>query len=152
MRHNYGKAPYFQRYRPFFEDVYLERKWRSLCELNRYLIQQIGREFLGISTVFADDRQYHTSDAKQELIIDLATKAGATCYISGPSAKNYIEEARFAQIGMELIWKDYSGYPEYPQFHPPFEHGVTILDLLFHTGPEAPYYIWGWRDNNTDFR
>ena len=33
---------------------------------------------------------------------------------------------------------DYDGYPEYPQLHPPFEHAVTILDLLFHTGTEAP--------------
>jgi len=27
------------------------------------------------------------------------------------------------------------GYPEYPQLHGDFEHAVTILDLLFNTGP-----------------
>jgi hypothetical protein len=152
LRHNYGKAPYFQLYRPFLEDVYLHRRWVNLYELNQYLIEEIAHQFLGISTVFADDRQYHATDAKQELIIDLAIKAGATHYISGPSAKNYIDEARFAQTGIELTWKDYSGYPEYPQSHPPFEHGVTILDLLFHTGPMASYYIWGWRDNDGQMR
>lgn len=75
----------------------------------------------------------------------MLTKAQATLYVSGLSAKNYIDETRFAQLGIELVWKEYGGYPEYPQFHPPFEHNVTILDLLFHTGPDAPYYIWGWR-------
>ena len=50
------------------------------------------------------------------------------------------------KVGYPVKWKDYSNYPEYPQAHPPFDHGVTILDLLFNVGPEAPRYIWGWRD------
>jgi hypothetical protein len=35
----------------------------------------------------------------------------------------------------------YSGYPEYPQLHGAFEHAVTVLDLLFNTGPEARHYL-----------
>jgi hypothetical protein len=23
---------------------------------------------------------------------------------------------------------------------------VSILDLLFNVGPDAPWYIWGWRE------
>jgi hypothetical protein len=145
LRHNYSKAPHFERYRPFLEDIYLGRKWKYLFELNRYLIEQISRQFLGIPTTFADSRQYQAADAKQERIIDLLVKAGATLYVSGPSAKDYIDETKFAKTDIELVWKDYGSYPEYPQFHQPFEHGVTILDLLFHTGPEAPRYIWGSR-------
>jgi hypothetical protein len=49
-------------------------------------------------------------------------------------------------MGVELVWKDYSGYPEYRQKHPPFEHGVSILDLVFNEGPNSSWYIWGWRD------
>lgn len=146
LRHNYGKASHFERYRPFLEDVYLGQQWKYLSELNQHLIEKISRQFLGISAEFVDSRQYHAVGAKQGRIIDLLIKSGATSYVSGPSAKDYIDEAEFAQIGIELVWKDYSGYPEYPQLHPPFEHGATILDLLFHTGPEASRYIWGWRE------
>jgi hypothetical protein len=146
LRHNYGKAPYFEHYRPFFEDVYLGRQWEFLSELNQYLIEQISRQFLGICAAFVDSSKYDADGAKQDRIIDLLTKAGATLYVSGPSAKNYIDQTRFAQKGIELVWKDYEGYPEYPQFHQPFEHGVTILDLLFHAGADAPRYIWGWRE------
>jgi hypothetical protein len=32
---------------------------------------------------------------------------------------------------------DYSGYPEYPQLHGPFDHAVTVLDLLFMAGHQA---------------
>ena len=146
LRHVYGKAPYFERYKTFLQDVYLGLHWTHLSELNQYLIEKISCEFLGIATRFADSRQYHAVDAKQERIVDLLTKAGAALYVSGPSAKKYIDVAKFAETGIELVWKDYSGYPEYPQFYPPFQHGVSILDLLFHAGPETPRYIWGWRE------
>jgi hypothetical protein len=33
-------------------------------------------------------------------------------------------------------------YPEYLQLYPPFDPFVTILDLLFMLGPEAPRYIF----------
>ncbi len=35
----------------------------------------------------------------------------------------------------------YDGYPEYPQLYPPFEHRVSVLDLLFNVGEAAPRYI-----------
>ena len=79
-------------------------------------------------------------------MIDLLKQVGARTYISGPAGKTYLEPERFAAEGLSLQWKDYSGYPEYPQLHPPFEHAVSILDLLFSVGPAAPYHIWGWRN------
>lgn len=143
----YSKAPFFPTYAPFLEDFYLNRFWNSLSELNQYLILHISRDFLESGTEFVDSRDFLAEGSKQDRLLEILSKAKATRYISGPAAKNYIEEERFASAGIELVWKDYSNYPEYPQFHPPFEHGVTILDLLFHTGPEAPYYIWGWRES-----
>ena len=59
--------------------------------------------------------------------------------------KAYLDTREFDVNGIRVVWKDYSGYPEYPQLYPPFEHAVTILDLLFHTGQSATQYIWGWR-------
>jgi hypothetical protein len=52
-----------------------------------------------------------------------------------------MEEALFTEAGIQVSYMDYSGYPEYEQFYPPFEHGVSILDLLFHTGPQALQYM-----------
>lgn len=148
LRHHYGKAPYFQSYRGFLEDVYLGRRWESLSELNQYLTTKISQDFLGTKTEFHDSRNYRGEGQKQELILDLVKKSGAGLYLSGPSAKNYIEPSRFDEIGVQLVFKSYEGYPEYPQLYSPFEHAVTILDLLFQTGPDAPWYIWGWRDGS----
>jgi len=148
FKHHYSKAPFYKKYLSFLEYIYLEKKWQNLSMLNQYLIKFISREFLGIKTKFEDSRKYNTITKKQEKIIELLKKSGASTYISGPAARSYIEENAFQQAGIELIWKDYSNYPEYPQFFLPFEHSVTILDLLFHTGHDAPYYIWGWRQEN----
>lgn len=141
----YSRAPYFYVYRDFFEYVYREAQWSNLSSLNHFLISQISREFLGIQTEFRDSREFQAEGEKLDRLIDLLKKTGASLYVSGPSAQAYINADEFQKAGIELIYKDYSGYPEYQQLYPPFEHGVSILDLLFNCGPSAPDFIWGWR-------
>ena len=143
---NYKKAPHFRTYRGFLEDVLLGRTWSNLSELNHFLIRSIAHDFLGITAEFIDSREFKAQGQRQERLIDLLVKAGADSYVSGPAARDYIDPALFESAGIELVYKSYAGYPEYAQMHPPFDHGVSILDLLFNVGPRAPEFIWGWRD------
>ena len=108
--------------------------------------QSISREFLGISTRFTDSRQSHAMVRKPERLIDLLKKVGATNYISGPSARSYIDEPMFVEAGIQLVYKEYPSYPAYHQCFSPFSPFVTVLDLLFNVGRESPHYIWGWRE------
>jgi hypothetical protein len=142
---HYRQAPYFERYRPYFEDVYLHRTWLNLSELNQFVIRGIASDLLGIQTTFADSRDYQPMGRKLDRLLDVIQKTGGDIYVSGPAARSYIVPSRFEEMGVELVWKDYSDYPQYPQFFEPFAHDVTILDLLFHTGPNASHYVWGWR-------
>src|SRR5262249_1675282 len=139
----YGKAPCFERYRRFLQEVYLGREWRNLSELNRSLSERVARGVLGIPTGFPCSTGYAAEGSKQDRVLGLLRQLGAETYVSGPAAKAYLQPECLEAAGIGLVWKDYSGYPEYPQLHPPFEHAVTILDLLFNVGSEAPYYIWG---------
>jgi hypothetical protein len=145
LQQHYGAAPCFSRYKDFLASVYLERRWASLSELNQYLIGSIARDFLSIRTQFSDSRDYGAEGGGLERLLALLQKAGARAYVSGPAAKSYIEPERFEEAGIQLVWKDYGDYPEYAQFHPPFTHQVTVLDLLFQVGEEATWYIWGHR-------
>jgi hypothetical protein len=61
--------------------------------------------------------------------------------VSGPAARDYLDERLFAEADVEVAWMSYDGYPEYPQPHPPFEHGVSCVDLLFAVGPGSPRYM-----------
>jgi hypothetical protein len=148
LQQNYSRCPHFASYREYFEDIYLGRQWSNLSDLNQTLIKHIAREFLGIRTEFADSRSYDVAGDKLDRLLDLAVKSGATRYVSGPSAKEYIVAEEFEQLGIELVWKDYAGYPPYPQRFPPFDHRLSVVDLLFNCGPESPHYIWGWRERS----
>jgi hypothetical protein len=75
----------------------------------------------------------------------LLYKVGATHYISGPAARDYLEEDKLAKAGISLEYMVYD-YPEYPQLYPPYDPSVSIIDLLFMTGPQAGKYIWGKTD------
>ncbi len=142
----YVRAPYFKTYEPLLRKIYLEAEWKFLSPLNQSLIRLISKDILGLPTEFAQSSDFELPGKKTERLIELLKKCGADYYLSGPAAKDYLKEEAFEQEGIRLEYKDYSGYPEYPQFYPPFEHSVTILDLLFHTGPKASDYIWGWRN------
>jgi hypothetical protein len=147
IQQSYSKRPYFKQYQDFFEHVYVKAKWTNLSVLNQFLIKTISSEFLDIKTEFRESREFCLTGQKGDRLLDLLQQAGTTLYISGPSAKDYLDERRLVDTGIKLVYKDYSGYPEYPQPFPPFEHQVSILDVLFNCGPEAPYYIWGWRES-----
>ena len=138
---NYGKATYFDKYREFFEEFYLGKAWRNLSEMNQYLIKAISRDFLSITTEFDDSRRYNLKKHKAERVIELLKKCGADKYLSGPAAKTYLKERLFKEHNISVEWMDYSGYPEYRQFFPPFEHKVSIIDLLFHEGPQAKRFL-----------
>jgi hypothetical protein len=82
------------------------------------------------------------SGEKTDRLIQILMTVGADEYISGPAAKDYIEEEKFKDAGIRLEYMQYN-YLEYPQFYPPFDGNVSIIDLIFMTGPEALKYITG---------
>jgi hypothetical protein len=147
ITHSYSRAPYFRQYADFFEELYRARVWTNLSDMNRYMTEKVARELLGIRTRFTDSSSYSAQGAKLDKILDLLRLSHATRYISGPSASGYLDPARFEELGIELVLKDYSGYPEYKQLYPPFEHAVSIIDLIFNTGPDAADFIWNHRQH-----
>ena len=84
---------------------------------------------------------YGVAEGKTERLVNLCKQAGATDYLSGPAAKDYIEEEVFRRECIALYYMDYSGYPEYNQMFPPFEHHVSVIDLIFNEGPNARKYM-----------
>lgn len=148
IQHAYSTAPFFERYRKYFEEFYLGTHWASLSELNQAMTRGIAHDILGLATDMHDSRVYAAPGKRTEKLTELVTRAGGTHYLSGPSARDYIDPAAFSACGIQLEYKDYNGYPEYPQPYPPFEHAVSILDLIFATGPDAPSYIWNHPGNN----
>lgn len=141
---NYGRAPYFKRYKWMLEYIYLNHKWYSLNELNIYIIKLIANE-LNINTEFINSTLLNATGTKDDRIIEICKKLNASEYLSGPAAKNYIISEKFKKENIKVEYINYE-YPIYKQMYEPFNHYVTIFDLIFNCGPDAAYYIWGWRD------
>jgi hypothetical protein len=137
---NYRRAPFFADVAAWLEPIYLQETFSHLSALNRRLIEAVCT-FLAIRTKIAYSSDYRLADGKTERLADLCLQARGVEYVSGPSARGYIEEQVFKDRGVKLTWFDYAGYPEYPQLWGEFAHGVTILDLLFNCGLQAPRYM-----------
>jgi hypothetical protein len=140
IRQFYSKSKYFKDYKDRFEPFFLTNQETHLSKINYELIALIN-DILGITTKISWSSDYRIIDGKTERLLDLVLQAGGTEYISGPAAKDYIVDSLFGDANVKLSWMDYSGYPEYSQLYPPFEHGVTILDLIFNEGPGAKEFM-----------
>lgn len=140
IRLNYLKAPYFQQYKDVFEALYLDCNLLYLSEINFCFLQTIN-QILGITTPLRWSSEFDLIDGKSERLLGICKDCKATEYISGPTAKNYMNETLFEQENIRVSWIDYRGYPEYNQLFPPFEHGVSILDLIFNEGPDASKFM-----------
>lgn len=137
----YAKAPYFKEYKSFFENLYKDcESEKLLCKVNYKFIFAIN-ELLGISTKMSFSQDYKLIEGKTERLVDLVQKANGTEYLSGPAAQDYIDDELFVKAGIKLSYIDYSKYKNYQQLYPPFEHGVSVLDLIFNTGKDAIKYI-----------
>jgi hypothetical protein len=135
----YKRAPYFGNYAALLEPFY-QRHDALLANFTIDLTVALARE-LGIQhTRFMRSSDLQVNGQKTDRLVQILAQVGAKHYISGPSARDYIENEKFASAGITLEYMDYN-YPEYPQLHPPFDPNLSILDLLFMTGPEAKRYI-----------
>jgi hypothetical protein len=155
----YSKTKYFNKYKDFLEYCYLDKKWDNLCDLDCYMIKTIAHDFLGCKTEFEDSRNFVTHGEKHERMLNLLKNIKENQgenltnkkldYLSGPAAKDYIVAADYKASDIGLAWKNYEGYPVYNQcYNLSFNHFVSIFDLLFNTGEDAPYFIWGWREES----
>jgi hypothetical protein len=140
LAQNYARAPHFTEIAAWLEPLYLAASYTHLSELNRRFIEAVCA-YLRIDTVISDSRDYTLVEGKTERLADLCAQAGGTEYVSGPSARDYVDESVFERSGIQLTWFDYAGYPEYPQLWGEFAHGVTVLDLLFNCGKDAGRFM-----------
>jgi len=142
LKQAYGRrAPHFDRYAPLLEE-FLGRRTQRLADLVIELTVALARE-LGIGpTRFLRSSELGIEGDRVGRLVAILHAVGATHYVSGPSARDYLDPAPFAAAGLTLEYMAYE-YPPYEQLYPPYDPHVSILDLLFMQGPEAPAFIWG---------
>ena len=140
LANNYKKAAFFKENESFFKDLYLNCEEKYLSEINFCFIKAIC-DRLGIAAEFIRSKEFELNGDKTEKLVNICLDLNATEYLTGPVAKNYIKESLFTEKGVRVNYLDYSSYQEYNQLYAGFEHGVTILDLIFNEGHTATKYL-----------
>jgi hypothetical protein len=74
----------------------------------------------------------HNSD----LILNICRDLRATCYISGPFGRQYLDADKFEDSGINVIYHDYK-HPTYMQGGPNFLSHLSTLDLLMNHGEQS---------------
>jgi len=140
IKHTYSKAKYFKEYKDIFGDLYLNSDEAFLSQINYNFILAINK-ILGIETKIRWSSEFNLVDGKTEKLLGICKDCNADIYLSGLAAKDYFDEALAKKEGIKVEWMDYSNYPEYTQLNKPFEHGVTVLDLILNEGPNAQKFM-----------
>ncbi|BAU48604.1 hypothetical protein SVA_2052 [Sulfurifustis variabilis] len=133
-----GPAPFFAAAQRLWEEA-IAAGDTGISALNVRLIRGIC-SYLRIETPIVTSREYGAAGRKTERLINLLQAVGASTYLSGPSAKDYLDEAAFQAHRIRLEFKSYD-YAEYPQLWGPFVGNVTVLDLIANTGPNAREFL-----------
>jgi len=137
----YKKAPYFDEAYPLFDSI-LSKKQKFVVDLNYELLfgicNYIGLK--GTRFLFSQEMSISREIKKTGKLISILEEIrGVTTYISGPSAKSYIEESKFEGKGIKVEWHNYQ-HPYYRQntwgsnIFIPY---LSIIDLLFNHGTES---------------
>lgn len=141
LRHAYGKCDCYDQYADFLREIYTERSWERLAEMNQFVVREICK-MLGLSTAIHTDDEFDAPNDRNRRLLHIVKQLGADCYVSGPAARTYLDVELFGREGVRVEFFEYPEYPVYPQLYGEFQHRVSILDLLFHMGDASPDYIW----------
>jgi hypothetical protein len=132
LAHCYARAPHFDEHAPFFKALY-QRPWPRLADVVRESTDYLLRRGLGITTPCRYSSEMAVEGEKDELILNLCRAVRATCYVSGPFGRDYLDADKFRAAGIALRYHDYP-HPEYPQAFAGFQPFMSAIDLLFNCG------------------
>ena len=135
LKSYYQKAPFFKDHYNFFERVYFA-KWERLIELNIHITKYLLKK-LNIKIPLYYESEIGTSSRATDRIIEICKKLKADTYLSGIGGKAYLEELKFFQAGIQLIYQEYNHLPYHQLYTKDFDQflpNMSAVDLLFNEG------------------
>jgi len=86
----------------------------SLSEINQTTNKWVF-SVLGITSETMDSRYLPSPHRKSERLVEICKAVGATEYVSGPAARDYLDEALFTKNSITVRWVDYGRLPSLSQ-------------------------------------
>ena len=137
IAHTYAKSAHYKEYADEILAIFTAAKsLTKLSDINLLFIKWINKK-LGITTNIHSAVDFTLEVDKVDRLVSICEQLNASSYLSGPAAKDYLDESKFANKNIAVEWMNYKDYSECKQFGENFEHAVSVLDIIFHLGEEA---------------
>ena len=141
LYNSYRRAPYYQPHADNLMNI-ISREWPSLAHLNLALIDYL-REQVVITTPSRLLSEFESDFGRRsERLINICRYLGADTYLSGTGALAVLDENLFHAAGINVEYQVYKPIT-YTQLHGEFVPNLSIVDLLFNTGPQARHLLMG---------
>ncbi|HXG87691.1 MAG TPA: WbqC family protein [Vicinamibacterales bacterium] len=134
LKQYYARAPFTAEYLPALEAI-LMQPWTRLIDLNDAVMMLLAG-WLGITTAILRSSAIPVAGEKSERLLELCRHVGATRYLSGDAAKDYLDVAAFASRGITVEWQQYE-HPMYLQQHGAFISHLSVIDLVLNCGGDS---------------
>lgn len=133
LKQAYLKAPFRDEMLTLVDQVFA-KDYVTLEDLSRESILSLANYFgLTENTQFGDSAQMGVAGASSQRLHDLCLAVGASVYVTGHGARNYLDHELFEKSGIRVEYMKYRMIP-YPQLHGEFTPYVTALDLIANCG------------------
>jgi hypothetical protein len=142
IRQAYARAPFLEAHYPALAAI-LSRPWQRLVDLDLALAAMLAAA-LGVEAQVVRSSTLGIDGERSERLLGICERFGATTYVSGDSARSYLDEALFARHGVAVEWQAYE-HPVYPQQHGAFVPYLSAVDLLLNCGPDSRAVLAGGR-------
>lgn len=134
IKYYYARSLYFDHYYPTLEKIYND-DWNSLMDLIKNMNEYFF-DCLDIKTPLIYSSSLKVKSTKSSLILELCKYTHATFYLSGDLGKHYLEEKKFEEKNIQIVYQNYK-HPVYQQLYGEFIPYMSILDLLFNHGKNS---------------
>ena len=120
---------------------YWDREWPDLATLNIATFTRLC-ELMEVESEFIRSSEMNVPGASSQRIIDMCRSLGADRYITGRSARAYLDAEAFGAVGIDLCYHRFD-HPTYRQLHGEFVPFMSVVDLIANEGPAAPGIVRG---------
>jgi hypothetical protein len=149
LKQAYLKAPFRDEMLLLVDRVFA-KDYVTLADLSRESMLAVAQYFeLTRNTRFFNSAELGVPGASSQRVRDLCVAVGATVYITGHGARNYLDHELFERAGIRVEYMKYRMLP-YPQLHGEFTPYVSALDLIANCGKEGKNVICSesiyWKD------
>jgi hypothetical protein len=135
LKQTFMKAPYRDEMLSLVDQVF-SKEYVVLADLARESILSLANYFgLVEGREFGSSSQMGVTGASSKRLHDLCLAVGASVYVTGHGARNYLDHELFDQSEIKVEYMKYRMTP-YPQLHGEFTPYVTALDLISNCGKE----------------